>query len=175
MAEKYVKRIRTADGDLQIDYNALANLPEIPVVDTELDEKSSNAISNGAVASALNSLEEEKADKTDILNDFTITDVVIESLKSNAEKVYGEIVSISVAFPDDIALDYISSIVFSTPAELQENYSTFPSEVYFKGDECDEGIFIPNFSTRYTILFYYDGVKIIGLVSGVEIEVVTSE
>ena len=147
MAEKYVKRIRTADGDLQIDYNALANLPDL----------------------------DKKADKTDILNDTTTTDVVIESLESNAEKVYGELTSISVAFPDDIALDYMSSIVFSTPSELQENYSTFPSEVYFKGDECDGGIFIPNFSTRYTILFYYDGVKIIGLVSGIEIEVVTSE
>lgn len=118
---------------------------------------------------------ELSSDKTDILNDTTTTDVVIESLESNAEKVYGELTSISVAFSTDVGLDYMSSIVFSTPAELQENYSTFPSEVYFKGDECDEGIFIPNFSTRYTILFYYDGVKIIGLVSGIEIEVVASE
>lgn len=49
MTEKYVKRIRTADGDLQIDYNALANLPEIPVVDTELNAESNNAVSNSVV------------------------------------------------------------------------------------------------------------------------------
>ena len=30
MSEKYVKRIRTSSGDLQIDYNELANLPNIP-------------------------------------------------------------------------------------------------------------------------------------------------
>lgn len=51
MAEKYVKRIRTPDGDLPIDYKALANLP---VVDTELDETSSNAISNSVVAAKFN-------------------------------------------------------------------------------------------------------------------------
>ena len=27
--EKYITKIRTSEGDLQIDYNALANLPEI--------------------------------------------------------------------------------------------------------------------------------------------------
>lgn len=56
MAEKYVKRIRTPDGDLPIDYKALANLP---VVDTELDETSANAISNSAVATKF---DEEKAE-----------------------------------------------------------------------------------------------------------------
>ena len=29
MAAKYVTKIRTADGDKQIDYNALANLPAL--------------------------------------------------------------------------------------------------------------------------------------------------
>ena len=38
MAEKYVKRIRTADGDLQIDYNALANLPNIGDINSALEE-----------------------------------------------------------------------------------------------------------------------------------------
>ena len=147
MAEKYVKRIRTSNGDLQIDYNALGNLPNLS----------------------------EKSDKISILNDETTTDVIITELESNSEKVYAELSSISVTFSADIGLDYMASIVFSTPAEFPENYTTFPSDVYFKGDECDGGIFIPNISTRYTILFYYDGVKIIGLVSGIEIEVVASE
>ena len=30
MAAKYVTKIRTADGDKQIDYNALANKPDVP-------------------------------------------------------------------------------------------------------------------------------------------------
>lgn len=105
----------------------------------------------------------------EILNDVTTTDVVITELKSNSEKVYGEVTSISVTFPASVGLDYASSIIFSTPATLPENYTTFPSDVYFKGDECDGGIFIPNASTRYTMLFYYDGTKIIGLVSGIEV------
>ena len=33
MAEILVTKIRTSEGDLQIDYNALANLPDIPAVD----------------------------------------------------------------------------------------------------------------------------------------------
>ena len=82
--------------------------------------------------------------------------------------VYGEVSSISVTFPS-AGLDYISSIIFSTPTTIPENYSTFPSDLYFKGDECDAGIFIPIASTRYTMLFYYDGVKLIGLVSGIEV------
>ena len=47
MTEKFVKRIRTADGNLQIDYNALANLP---IIDTELDTSSNHAIANSAVS-----------------------------------------------------------------------------------------------------------------------------
>lgn len=37
MAEKYITRIRTSEGDLQIDYNALANLPSDSNIQTQLD------------------------------------------------------------------------------------------------------------------------------------------
>jgi YD repeat-containing protein len=37
MPEKLIKKIRTSEGDLQIDYNALANLPELGQV-SSLDE-----------------------------------------------------------------------------------------------------------------------------------------
>lgn len=141
MNKKYVKRIRTLYGDLPIDYNSLANLPDLT----------------------------KKADKRDIINDSTTTDVIIEFLESNSEKVYAELLSVEVSLPTEINLDYMSSIVFSTPSEIPENYTTFPSDVYFKGDECDEGVFIPDPSMRYTILFYYDGVNTIGLVSGIEV------
>ena len=141
MTKKYVKRIRTADGDLLIDYNSLANLPDLT----------------------------KKADKRDIINDSTATDAIIEFLEPNSEKVYAELLSVEVTLPTEINLDYMSSIVFSTPSEIPTDYTIFPLSVYFKGDECDEGIFVPNPSTRYTILFYYDGVNTIGLVSGIEV------
>lgn len=140
MSAEYINKIRTLDGDMQIDYNALANLPDLT----------------------------QKADKT-IINDSIETEVTITELSDNTEMVYGEVTSISVTFPPNVGLDYISSLIFSTPATLPENYTTFPSDVYFKGDECDGGIFIPNAATRYTMLFYYDGTKIIGLVSGIEV------
>lgn len=109
-----------------------------------------------------------KADKTNITNSPE-TAVSITELADNAELIYAEVTSISVTFPASVGLDYTSSIIFSTPTTIPENYTTFPSDVYFKGDECDGGIFVPNPSTRYTMLFYYDGTKIIGLVSGIEV------
>lgn len=47
MAEKYVKRVNTTDGNLRIDYKALANLP---IIDTELDLTSDNAVANKVLA-----------------------------------------------------------------------------------------------------------------------------
>lgn len=112
-------------------------------------------------------LNDSKADKPNITNSTETT--VSTEIANNTELIYAEVTSISVTFPASVGLDYTSSIIFTTPATLPENYSTFPSDVYFKGDECDGGIFIPNAATRYTMLFYYDGTKIIGLVSGIEV------
>ncbi len=43
----YIKRIRTNEGDKQIDYNSLANLPIPPI--TEADEGKSLVVENGAL------------------------------------------------------------------------------------------------------------------------------
>ena len=118
---------------------------------------------------AINNLVNGKTDNMVIIEDTTITDATIESLQHNTEYMYGELSSLNVTLPESIGIDYTSLIAFSTPSEIPENYSTFPSDLYFKGDECDAGIFIPIASTRYTMLFYYDGVKIVGLVSGIEV------
>lgn len=112
-------------------------------------------------------LNDSKADKPAITNSTEAT--VSTEIADNTELIYGEVTSISVTFPASVGSDYTSNIIFTTPATLPENYTTFPSDVYFKGDECDGGIFIPNASTRYTMLFYYDGTQIIGLVSGIEV------
>jgi YD repeat-containing protein len=37
MPEKLIKKIRTSDGDCQIDYNALANLPDLSAVGVQAD------------------------------------------------------------------------------------------------------------------------------------------
>jgi YD repeat-containing protein len=37
MPEKLIKKIRTSDGDYQIDYNALANLPDLSAVGAQSD------------------------------------------------------------------------------------------------------------------------------------------
>lgn len=60
----YIKRIRTTEGDKQIDYKSLANLPTI---DSELNKDSDNAISNGAVAMKF---EEDKAELNAALDEI---------------------------------------------------------------------------------------------------------
>lgn len=53
MSELLVSRIKVDGGLAQIDYNALANLP---VVDSELSETSTNAVQNAAVTSVINEI-----------------------------------------------------------------------------------------------------------------------
>lgn len=64
-------------------------------------------------------------------------------------------------------LGFISALYFTTPSEIPENYSQFPANVYFKGDNTEEGAFVPEANMRYTILFDFDGYMLNGYVSGV--------
>ena len=160
MVQSLVPLIPTKVSQLTNDTGYLTSIPDEYVTDAELESK--GYLTEHQDISG-------KADKTNILDLSDVTTIVIEELSTNQELIYGEVTSISVTFPASVGLDYTSSIIFTTPATLPENYSTFPSDVYFKGDECDGGIFIPNAATRYTMLFYYDGTKIIGLVSGIEV------
>lgn len=150
--------IPTKVSQLANDAGYLISIPDEYVTDAELESK--GYLTQHQDISG-------KADKPNITNSTETT--VSTELADNTELIYAEVTSISVTFPVSVALDYTSSIIFTTPATLPENYSIFPSDVYFKGDECDGGIFIPNAATRYTMLFYYDGTKIIGLVSGIEV------
>lgn len=158
MVQSLVPLIPTKVSQLTNDAGYLTSIPDEYVTDAELESK--GYLTEHQDISG-------KADKTAITNSTETT--VSTELADNTELIYAEVTSISVTFPASVGLDYTSSIIFTTPATLPENYSTFPSDVYFKGDECDGGIFVPNASTRYTMLFYYDGSTIIGLVSGVEI------
>ena len=59
------------------------------------------------------------------------------------------------------------SLEFTTPSEMPEDYSQIKN-VYFKGDSTeDEGYFVPEPNTRYTIVFSFNGDMVVGYVSGV--------
>ena len=50
MPENLIRKIRTSEGDLQIDYNALANLPDLGILSTK-DEVAKNNLSSDVQAS----------------------------------------------------------------------------------------------------------------------------
>ena len=64
----YVTKIRTRDGDKKIDYNALANLPDIPSVDESLLNQG-DAADAKATGDAITELKNETSElKEDISN-----------------------------------------------------------------------------------------------------------
>ena len=78
--------------------------------------------------------------------------------------------TIDVEFPDELNIGYTSTILLTTPSGAVNFYYFSPSQtVYFKGDNTSDGEFNPVEGTRYTIKFEYDGVNIVGYVSGVPV------
>lgn len=69
----------------------------------------------------------------------------------------------------NVGVGYTSALHFSTPAEVPTDYSVFPEETKFKGDSVEDERFVPEANMRYTIVFDYDGVNVIGYVSGVSL------
>ena len=67
---QYVQKIRTNTGDLPIDYNALANLPEIPTIDNTLQtsDKAADAKAVGDKFSQVNSTIDAINGNIDIIN-----------------------------------------------------------------------------------------------------------
>ena len=65
MAAQYVTAIRVADGTKQIDYNALANLPEIPSIDglatvAQLEDKVNKEAGKGLSSNDYTTADKEK-------------------------------------------------------------------------------------------------------------------
>jgi hypothetical protein len=75
--------------------------------------------------------------------------------------------SISGVVGESPFVGFLAALYFATPDIIPENYSTFPDDMYFKGDSTDDGKFIPEANTRYTIVFDYDGYVVNAYVSGV--------
>lgn len=107
MAE-YITKFRTDQGDKQVDYNALGNLPKI---DAEIDENSGNAVQNKAVAAALKKISNGGAGGESITVDTELSEssenpvqnkVIVEALKNCATKK--EIGDIETALDSIIAI-----------------------------------------------------------------------
>lgn len=75
--------------------------------------------------------------------------------------------SLEAELPDECFLGYTSTLIFTTPSSVDEYYLSTSQSVYFKGDNTSNGEFTPEADTRYTIKFEYDGVNIVGHISGV--------
>ena len=90
---QYVQKIRTHNGDLPIDYNALANKPTIPALDTALTEsdKAANAKTVGdkfsQVNSAISGINENINTITNNINTINDNISTINSTMATKEKV----------------------------------------------------------------------------------------
>ena len=62
---------------------------------------------------------------------------------------------------------YMSALHFTTPSVIPENYTQFPDTVQFRGDSTDDGAFVPEPDTRYSMVFFFDGNLLICCVLGV--------
>ena len=76
-----------------------------------------------------------------------------------------EITSLTVAPPSTGTLDFVAQVNFTSGTTA----TTFPpSTIKYIGDSTGTGMkFTPLASTRYTILYYYNGVDFIGVVKGI--------
>ena len=88
----------------------------------------------------------------------------VRVLEHNREMRYSAVEGITLTLPEEFPDDYISSVVFTS------GETDFTADgIIMCGDDCDEGVFTPEASKRYTAIFTYDGVNVIGDVRGVSI------
>ena len=75
---------------------------------------------------------------------------------------------------ENMNVDFMSGLYFTTPSVMPENYSQCDS-IYFKGDSVVDSRFVPEPNTRYTIGFFFDGNLLVGYVSGVPAPEISEE
>lgn len=108
--------------------------------------------------------------KGTIITDIGDTDNAELYLDDGCAFYYGIISTSVIAYcPEEPWTGFTSGLYFTTPSVIPEgsNYSQFPKDIHFKGDSTDEGTFVPEPDTRYTIVFDFDGYMLNGYVSGV--------
>ena len=93
MPEKLIKKIRTADGDLPIDYNALANLPDLSAIGVQADweqndETQKDFIKNKPTLGQVAALEEIGKDNlsTELKEELNTTKSAAEQAQSTADE-----------------------------------------------------------------------------------------
>ena len=93
------------------------------------------------------------------------TTAAIELEHNKITDFSGEMVSLDVALPSVMQIDYISQINFTSGATATE-FTTTDAIKWF-GDDVANDAFVPASSTRYSVLFYYDGLNIKAIAQGV--------
>lgn len=81
---------------------------------------------------------------------------------------YDVVDNISVELPDEYYVGFESKVYFTTPSSVGSDFVQ-ADDVYFKGDNTNNGVFTPEADTRYTINFEYNGNRYVGTVSGVPV------
>lgn len=84
-------------------------------------------------------------------------------LATNTIFTAGELSSVTLTLPA-VDTKFISEIHFTSGATATT--FAFPSGNRFDGEDCDNGVFVPVANKRYSIMFFYDGTKVCGLVYG---------
>lgn len=126
---------------------------------------------NGMTSFVYDKLDEEKADKTDIISNISTAYGYDFSQRYNSEIRLAEVTSISFTFGNgEYMPDYHSGLSFdsgSTPTAIDYTDSGILNWV---GTDCTTAdglsIFQPSANTHYDIVFYFNGVQFIGLVNG---------
>ena len=75
------------------------------------------------------------------------------TLKDGDRVIYTSKSALSISFAE-ISMYYQSEIYFTSGATATA--FSYPDNVYFTGDSCANGVFIPTTNVRYAIIFYYD-------------------
>lgn len=95
------------------------------------------------------------------------TSTVVQALASNYVYDCGEMTSIEVTLPSTLTANFASQMNFTSGTTATT--FTAPNTIKWLGDDTLNYAFTPVANKRYTVLFYYDGVYMRGLVQGIAI------
>ena len=159
-------------------------------VDKNLNINSHNAIANSTVTDYIlflenqfetqagfnENFEEQISEHEDRITALETTITEHENVETCIQEINNNTIhscivvskKIGITF-DHMEIGFTAAMHFSTPSVIPTDYSDFPDDVEFLGDSVTDGKIVPEANMRYSIVFYCDGVKLCGYVSGVSI------